>query len=439
MKHETRQLPLMLQIEALLFTAAKYVAIEDLAAYSKSSVEEIKTAIDDLKKRYAEINNSLTILDQETSVKLNVKDDYIHLAHKVVSTIEFEKPLMETLAVIAWKYPALQSDIIRIRHNKAYDHLSRLEEYGFIKRSRYGRTRKISLTQKFFEYFDLPSREQAQQAFRDSLPKEVKENIQITEKQIEDSEKKIEEARVEDEKLKEEKQKEEEDADIIAKKLKVYEADESSQSKKEEVEVVDDTGRQIDMETYVEENKKEDIGHKESLGKDDEEKNDVVKKNESVKGMDISSNVGGSFPKAEKNDKKDIFAETDLMEDKGSGSKVGESSDYSKAIDEAQHTGTKVSAEVVDKKAEALIAGKEFKYDEQNKNVEQKNTSDSENEFRSQDIEKDEDEITEDDEVVKQVEKEYSDMNEDTGEEDLTNLPEEQKEVDDEDMDKKEE
>ena len=47
-----------------------------------------------------------------------------------------------------------------------------LEEMGFIARSKFGRTRKVTLTDKFFEYFDLPSKE-AKKAFENQIPDDV--------------------------------------------------------------------------------------------------------------------------------------------------------------------------------------------------------------------------------------------------------------------------
>ena len=103
------------------------------------------------------------------------------------------RPLMETLAVIAWKYPVLQADVVKIRHNKAYDHLKQLDELGFITRMRFGRTNKITLTSKFFEYFDLPSKEQAKEVFKNVVPENIREKIEKSEEEIDEVERKIEE------------------------------------------------------------------------------------------------------------------------------------------------------------------------------------------------------------------------------------------------------
>jgi seryl-tRNA synthetase len=113
---------------------------------------------------------------------------------------------METLAVIAWKYPVLQADVVKIRHNKAYDHLRQLEELGFIMRVKFGRTNKLTLTQKFFEYFDLPTKEQAKEVFKNIVPEKIKEKVENTEKEIDVAERKLEERKKKKKEL-EEKQK----------------------------------------------------------------------------------------------------------------------------------------------------------------------------------------------------------------------------------------
>ena len=203
-------------VEALLFAAARYMEPSELSRLSGIEEAGVKLCLDELKKKYDADDSSITLVQEGTSWKMSVKEDFAHLMQKVVNLTEFERPLMETLAVIAWKYPALQADIIRIRHNKAYDHLKELEERGFITRYKYGRTRKITLTQKFFEYFDLPSRKQAQEAFAEMVPDNVKENVEETERQIEESEKVIEEVKqaAEEAKKKGEEKKEQEEPEV---------------------------------------------------------------------------------------------------------------------------------------------------------------------------------------------------------------------------------
>jgi segregation and condensation protein B len=190
------------KVEALLFSSARRMTIEEISELSGiKNLEAIKNALNELKADYSSRGGSVALLEDGNNWKLNVKDHYLPIVQKIVSRTELDKPLMETLAVIAWKYPILQSDVIRIRHNKAYDHLKQLEEMEFISRTKFGRTRKITLTEKFFEYFDLPS-EEARAAFKKVVPQEVQENVEKTEQEIKEGEKKLEEIKKKEEETK---------------------------------------------------------------------------------------------------------------------------------------------------------------------------------------------------------------------------------------------
>ena len=110
--------------------------------------------------------------------KLTVKEQFMPFVRKIVTQTELKKSVMETLAVISYKNPILQSDLIKIRTNKAYDHLDLLEEEGYITRKKAGRTKEITLAQKFFDYFDLP-----EEALREKF-----KSVQELESQVEQAE-----------------------------------------------------------------------------------------------------------------------------------------------------------------------------------------------------------------------------------------------------------
>jgi segregation and condensation protein B len=167
------------KIEAILFSLGKFVSTEEIANLCKEDESKVKDALLELTTDYEDKNTSLIVISDNNLWKLTTREEYSHLVRKIVSETELTKSQLETLAVIAFKYPIKQSDLIRIRTNKAYDHLMELEKAGFITRQRYGRSRLIKLTDKFFEYFDLP-REKLKERFLgfDQLAHkiEVKEN-----------------------------------------------------------------------------------------------------------------------------------------------------------------------------------------------------------------------------------------------------------------------
>jgi segregation and condensation protein B len=88
---------------------------------------------------------------------MGVKPEYSHLINKLATgQSEFSKAEQETLAIIAYKQPIKQSVIIKIRGNKAYDHIKRFSELGLIKRKKTGHTNELSLEDDFYDYFNVP-------------------------------------------------------------------------------------------------------------------------------------------------------------------------------------------------------------------------------------------------------------------------------------------
>ena len=61
-----------------------------------------------------------------------------------------------------------ESKVIKIRGNKAYDHIKLLKESELITAEKAGRTRLLKLTQKFYDYFDV-----ADQILKDKLSQAV--------------------------------------------------------------------------------------------------------------------------------------------------------------------------------------------------------------------------------------------------------------------------
>lgn len=156
------------QIEALLFSAGRKLNLEELSRLlSKKPSEDIIKAVKELKEYYDKIKSPLKITEYGDGWKMTVREEYLPLVRNINPHTELSKTTMETLAVIAWKSPVLQSTVIKIRTNKAYDHINELEELGFVTREKYGRTFVLKLTQKFFDYFDLSDKKDISKLFKD--------------------------------------------------------------------------------------------------------------------------------------------------------------------------------------------------------------------------------------------------------------------------------
>ena len=121
------------KIEAVLFISGKYMDVEEIANFcSIGSVGIVRDAIKVLKEEYDKKDSGLAIYEENGSYKLNLRKGYNHLSTNLASGCELDPPTQATLAVIAYKQPAFQAEIIKIRGNKAYDHIKSLREQEFI-------------------------------------------------------------------------------------------------------------------------------------------------------------------------------------------------------------------------------------------------------------------------------------------------------------------
>lgn len=144
------------KIEAVLFTTGRFLNVEEISKMAGiGSIGFIKQALDELKEEYSSNGGALEVINDKDRWKLNIKKDYLHLTDKLLSDAELDLPAQETLAVIAYKQPAIQSDVIKTRGNKSYDHIKKLKEEGFLISEKFGRTKILKLTQKFYDYFDV--------------------------------------------------------------------------------------------------------------------------------------------------------------------------------------------------------------------------------------------------------------------------------------------
>jgi len=143
-------------IEAILFVSAKFLSLQDLITYSSLSSIEILEGLSKLKEKYSKEDSALELVERNNLWKMDVKNEYRFVVNKLATgSTEFTKAEQETLAIIAYKQPIKQSVIIKIRGNKAYDHIRRFIELDLIKSKKEGHTNLLTLSEEFYNYFNV--------------------------------------------------------------------------------------------------------------------------------------------------------------------------------------------------------------------------------------------------------------------------------------------
>lgn len=145
------------KIEAALFIAGRFLTVQDLIMLTDINPIMIKEVLIKLEKRYSK--SAIIIVNRNNSWKMDVAEKYNYMVNKLASgSTEFTKAEQETLAVIAYKQPIKQSVVIKIRGNKAYDHIHKFVELGLVTSKKMGHTNDLLLTEEFYEYFNVQKR-----------------------------------------------------------------------------------------------------------------------------------------------------------------------------------------------------------------------------------------------------------------------------------------
>ncbi len=162
------------KVEAVLFASGRAMDLQQICDLTELKPKQVKEAIVQLSKEYEERETALAIFEQDGKWKVNVTEKYVPLVKKIVAETELERPVLETLAVVAYRSPVLQSDVIKTRGSGAYDHIKELVEKGFVTKEKYGRSYKLKISDKFFNYFDVAGDKDIREIFKGVKKPEVK-------------------------------------------------------------------------------------------------------------------------------------------------------------------------------------------------------------------------------------------------------------------------
>ncbi len=148
----------MKKLEAVFFISGRFLSMQDIISFSELSSVAIEDLIRKLKKKYNKEDSALQIVEKNGLWKMDVKDEYTNIINKIATgNAEFSSAEQETLAIIAFKQPIKQSVIIKIRGNKAYDHIRKFVDIGLIKKKKLGHTHELNLSNEFYDYFNISS------------------------------------------------------------------------------------------------------------------------------------------------------------------------------------------------------------------------------------------------------------------------------------------
>jgi segregation and condensation protein B len=139
-------------LEAALFMSSRPLMLDEIGKIlGVHSLGYVKEMLEKLQKEYAD--KGIEIANTPQGWTMQVRPEFLGKVAHLTPYADMSEGCKRTLAIIAYKEPVQQSEIIRIQGNKAYTYLKHLQKRNLIKAEKKGRTKVIKLTQEFERYF----------------------------------------------------------------------------------------------------------------------------------------------------------------------------------------------------------------------------------------------------------------------------------------------
>jgi segregation and condensation protein B len=148
-------------IEAALFLSPQPMTRRSLARILGDVQREyIDRLLSALKREYEREEHGLELHVEEGRFGFRVKTAHIERVQHLAPQQDIPRPVLRTLAVIAYNNPMHQSDLVKVRGNKAYGHVQELLSRGLIRAEESGRTLLLHVTREFLRHFGLSTVEE---------------------------------------------------------------------------------------------------------------------------------------------------------------------------------------------------------------------------------------------------------------------------------------
>lgn len=151
-------------VEAILFAAGNQVKIKDMAAALEQDVNTTKAVVENLMDKYENEKRGIAILRIEDAYQMCTRDEYYEYIKKLFQSPvrqSLSQPMLETLAIIAYKQPVTKGAIEEIRGVNADRAVNRLVEFGLVEEkgrlSVPGRPILFGVTDEFLKVFGYES------------------------------------------------------------------------------------------------------------------------------------------------------------------------------------------------------------------------------------------------------------------------------------------
>lgn len=167
-------------LEAVLFTTTEPLSMEKLVRLMRTTKDRIEHMLAALREKYSKEESGIT-LSEIGGFRLVVKPEYVEKVSDLTPHADLSRGLLRALAIIAYHEPIKQSDIVKVIGNRTYEYVKELEERGLVKVEKKSRTKMLSTTPHFEEYFGTKKhdiKKELEDVHKEGKDKEAEEGLE---------------------------------------------------------------------------------------------------------------------------------------------------------------------------------------------------------------------------------------------------------------------
>jgi segregation and condensation protein B len=148
---------LVFQVEAVLFASGKPLAVKEIAeALALDDYRPVQRAVRTLEQTYGNRQSALEVRRVGDRYALQLQEKYVPTVH-AVTPVEMAPRTLRALTLVAYHQPILQSHLVRMIGDVAYEEVQHLRGIGLVHTEPKGSTLELTTTRRFAEYFGIAS------------------------------------------------------------------------------------------------------------------------------------------------------------------------------------------------------------------------------------------------------------------------------------------
>ncbi len=148
---------LVLEVEAILFAAGKPLSAKEVAdALQRDDPRPVQRAVKTLEQTYENRQSALEVRRVGDRYALQLREPYVATVHSV-TPVEMAPRTVKALTLVAYHQPILQSVLVRMIGDVAYEEVQHLRGLGLVRTEPKGSTLELTTTRRFAEYFGIAS------------------------------------------------------------------------------------------------------------------------------------------------------------------------------------------------------------------------------------------------------------------------------------------